>query len=92
LNDGDDVGLYGHEPVAHPITGAPAIALKRQPNGDCFYLGPTGCAIHDRAPALCRDFDCQPVPPLDDSALREAEEELSAMMRLKDANYPGTGL
>jgi Fe-S-cluster containining protein len=54
----DDVSSYEHEPVAHPLTGAPAIALKRQRNGDCFYLGPTGCTIHDRAPALCREFDC----------------------------------
>jgi uncharacterized protein len=37
----------------------PTLALKRKANGDCYYLGPTGCTIHDRAPALCREFDCR---------------------------------
>jgi hypothetical protein len=43
---------YECESAIHPITGKPAIALKRQPHGDCFYLGPTGCTIHERAPPL----------------------------------------
>jgi len=34
-------------------------ALKRKPNGDCFYLADTGCSIHDRAPKVCQDFDCR---------------------------------
>lgn len=33
-------------------------ALKHQPNGDCFYLGPEGCTIHGRQPAICRSFSC----------------------------------
>jgi uncharacterized protein len=57
--NGDDVDSYEHETVPHPITGEPAIALKRQANGDCVYLGPTGCTIHERAPAQCREFDCR---------------------------------
>jgi hypothetical protein len=34
-------------------------ALKRQPNGDCVYLGEHGCTIHGRAPHVCQRFDCR---------------------------------
>jgi hypothetical protein len=37
----------------------PQIIIDRLPNGDCFYLGEHGCTIHDRAPWICRDFDCR---------------------------------
>ena len=33
--------------------------LDRQPNGDCVYLGEQGCSIHERAPSICRRFDCR---------------------------------
>ena len=33
-------------------------ALQRKPNGDCVYLGESGCTIHDRAPHVCRRFSC----------------------------------
>ena len=33
--------------------------LCLQPNGDCVYLGPDGCTIHERAPYMCRIFDCR---------------------------------
>ena len=33
--------------------------LKVKQDGDCFYLGLCGCAIHDRAPYMCRIFDCR---------------------------------
>jgi hypothetical protein len=28
-------------------------------NGNCAFLGPTGCTIHERAPSVCRVFDCR---------------------------------
>jgi len=56
--EGDDVASYEHELVALPGAGRGPI-LKRRPNGDCFYLGTAGCTIHDRAPAVCRVFDCR---------------------------------
>ena len=57
---GDVAELYDTVDVIHPITGAPAKALAHQPNGGgCIYLGPSGCTIHERAPSLCRDFDCR---------------------------------
>jgi hypothetical protein len=56
---GDVPASYLHEAVAHPLTGKPALALQHKPNGDCIYLGETGCTIHHRAPAICREFDCR---------------------------------
>lgn len=33
--------------------------LAHKPNGDCVYLGPQGCTIWRRRPAVCRSFDCR---------------------------------
>jgi Fe-S-cluster containining protein len=33
--------------------------LNRKDNGECIYLGADGCTIHDRAPWVCRTFDCR---------------------------------
>jgi Fe-S-cluster containining protein len=33
--------------------------LLHKPNGDCMYLGTNGCTIYDRAPAVCKSFDCR---------------------------------
>lgn len=33
--------------------------LDRKPNGECIYLGDAGCSIHERAPSICRRFDCR---------------------------------
>jgi Fe-S-cluster containining protein len=37
----------------------PQRILDRLANGDCVYLGRNGCMIWDRAPWVCRDFDCR---------------------------------
>lgn len=52
--DGDDVAAYAHrqEVKGHWF-------LTHQDNGDCAYLGPTGCTIYERRPAVCRAFDCR---------------------------------
>lgn len=53
--DGDNPADYIVE--IHPIFNIPILAHK--PNGDCIYLDDaTGCTIHDRAPVVCRKFDC----------------------------------
>jgi len=66
-DEGDDVGSYDHEIIDLPearigpldhLAGRGPI-LKRHPNGDCVYLGADGCTIHDRAPVICRIFDCR---------------------------------
>lgn len=55
--EGDKLEDYEHAMVETP-TGTIA-ALKHKPNGDCVYLGETGCTIHGRAPFICRVFDCR---------------------------------
>ena len=55
---GDDVSLYETETISHPFTGKPVLMLTKKSNGDCTYLGATGCTIHDHAPTICREFDC----------------------------------
>ena len=32
--------------------------LAQRPNGECVYLGDTGCTIYPRRPSICRTFDC----------------------------------
>lgn len=57
---GDDPAQYETMAVVNPITGQPALALKHKPEGGCIYLERgKGCTIHDRAPAICREFDCR---------------------------------
>ena len=66
---GDVVESYLHWVMDGPIVEVTAMSLgidaktlpvlQRQPNGDCIYLGPKGCTIHDRAPVMCRIFDCR---------------------------------
>lgn len=57
--DGDDIRSYKAEVVEHPTSGEEIIALQRNPDGTCVYLGDNGCTIHSRAPAACRSFDCR---------------------------------
>lgn len=33
--------------------------LKRNADGECVYLRPTGCGIHGKAPTMCRVYDCR---------------------------------
>lgn len=33
--------------------------LTRKPDGSCVYLGDKGCTIHEKAPYVCRKFDCR---------------------------------
>lgn len=33
--------------------------LAHKDNGDCIYLGDTGCTIHERKPQQCREMDCR---------------------------------
>lgn len=57
-DEGDDVASYEHEIVTLPGVGTGAV-LKKGRDGNCIYLGPDGCTIHDRAPTICRIFDCR---------------------------------
>lgn len=55
---GDDVSSY-QTAMCYTPGKVPYLILDRHPNGDCVYLGPDGCTIHDRAPWTCRTFDCR---------------------------------
>ena len=54
----EDYKVHKHRNV---VTGKVDWVLDHKPNGDCVYLGPRGCTIHDRAPVVCREFDCRAV-------------------------------
>lgn len=58
-NDGDVINDYEHRPIVDPLSGKPGFAVKQRKDGACTYLGLHGCTIHDRAPAICRAFDCR---------------------------------
>jgi len=49
---GDVIWTYEHEVIA-TLAGTVAV-LRCAESGDCIYLGPDGCTIHERAPAVCR--------------------------------------
>lgn len=55
---GDNPLLYQTDVVTHPLTGALTHALKHKPNGDCIYLGDSGCTIYSNRPLICRAYDC----------------------------------
>ncbi|SRR5712691_8211900 len=56
---GDRIEDYDCVPAMNPLTGKQGFALRRNENSECIYLGPDGCTIHDRAPVICREFDCR---------------------------------
>ena len=59
-DQGDVAALYDTVEVVHPTTGILVKALAHRPGGGgCTYLGQGGCTIHERAPAMCRNFDCR---------------------------------
>jgi Putative zinc- or iron-chelating domain len=33
--------------------------LNNKPNGDCAHVGPDGCTIYEKRPAVCRTYDCR---------------------------------
>lgn len=45
-------GFYG---------GRWGVQLKCQSNGDCIFLRKGICAVYDRRPSVCRNFDCRRV-------------------------------
>lgn len=58
---GDTITLLpGDDPAAYKtklIDGKRQLAKGR--DGNCVYLGKSGCQIHGRAPYMCRRFDCR---------------------------------
>ena len=58
LFPGDDPAAYMTRDVRSPLDGSMVKALIQKPDGSCIYLGDAGCTIHDRAPQMCKMFDC----------------------------------
>ena len=56
---GDQMESYQHRVKADQPTGKPVFLLATEANGQCVYLGASGCTIYDRRPLLCRSFDCR---------------------------------
>jgi len=56
---GDDVESYRHRVLTEQATGNPVFLLATEANGQCVYLGASGCTIYERRPLLCRSFDCR---------------------------------
>lgn len=57
-DEGDDVQSYDHRIVELPGVGS-APVLRQRPNGECVYLEDGKCSIWERAPKVCRAFDCR---------------------------------
>lgn len=75
-DQGDRPDQYLTTPARHPLTGKPVLALQRQADGSCVYLERgVGCTIHDRAPLICREFDCRRF------VQRVGKEERRAMLK-----------
>jgi len=60
IDRGDDPSRY-QTAMCYAPGQAPMMILDRKDNGDCVYLGESGCTIHDDAPWVCRDFDCRAI-------------------------------
>ena len=56
---GDDPKQYKTTTFTSPVTGQRSLMLQKAENGDCIYLDrASGCTIWERAPVICRNFDC----------------------------------
>jgi Fe-S-cluster containining protein len=55
---GDDPAAYDCERILDRMTGQYVTVLKQKPNRECIHLGPKGCEIYERRPAMCRNYDC----------------------------------
>lgn len=56
---GDRIEDYECQSIINPLTGQQTYALKRNERNECIYLGIDGCSIHERAPVICKEFDCR---------------------------------
>ena len=56
-DEGDVIESYQCDVMELP--SGPVAVVKKGADGNCIYLGPDGCSIYDRAPVICRTFDCR---------------------------------
>lgn len=58
----DNIASFDHVVIEMPgpSGGIEKLAMvKKGADGNCIYLTADGCAVHDRAPSICRAFDCR---------------------------------
>lgn len=55
--------LLPSERYSHEQTIGGMRALQHKFNGDCAYLGESGCTIHETKPFACRLYDCRDAVP-----------------------------
>lgn len=88
---GDDPSQYVTVREINPLTGKEQdmIPFKKMDGQDaCHYLGEHGCTIYERAPAMCRDFDCRGlVKILREQFTRKRRRELLARGRINREIY-----
>lgn len=61
----DEVALFSLNVPTYGPTDPTVIkgyALAHKPSGECAYLGPVGCTVHDHKPSVCAKFDCANLP------------------------------
>lgn len=56
---GDVPEQYQTKPWNNPVRGEIMLMLDHEENGDCIYLGETGCTIYARRPFQCQAYDCR---------------------------------
>ena len=52
----EDASRWQYEPHPYMIG---ALVLAHKPNGDCVYLGESGCTRQDDKPQMCHEMDCR---------------------------------
>jgi len=56
--------------------------LKKNDDGSCIYLTPTGCSVHPHAPKACMTYDCTLAVRLNIEsryAVRDKAKELNSL-------------
>src|SRR6516162_2463604 len=71
----DDIDSYDHV-ILQTAQGAIPVLRRKKPSGECVYLGEHGCTIHDRAPRMCREYDCRIVYQKDMKRPRAARRRM----------------
>lgn len=54
-----DISRYNTVVGIDANTGTVERYLQQKPNGDCVYLGESGCEIYSDRPLVCRNYDCR---------------------------------
>jgi uncharacterized protein len=57
---GDDLAFFAgnYKTEFNPLANRRQFALLHKRNGDCVYLGESGCTIYEKRPAICKTFSC----------------------------------